>query len=104
MFQVTEKASEMIQNALKDKEDSSYIRLFLSQGGWAGPSLAMALDEPKDDDEVFEDNGISYLIEKNLFEQAKPISVDFTDTVMGSGFFISSNIAKDTSYGGSCSC
>lgn len=33
MFQVTEKASEMIKGFLKDKEESSYIRVFLSQGG-----------------------------------------------------------------------
>ena len=33
MFQVTEKASEMIQDFLKDRQDSTYIRLFLSQGG-----------------------------------------------------------------------
>ena len=33
MFQVTEKASEMINNFLEDKEDTSYIRVFLSQGG-----------------------------------------------------------------------
>jgi len=33
MFQVTEKASEMINDFLKDQGDSSYIRVFLSQGG-----------------------------------------------------------------------
>ena len=32
MFQVTEKANEMINDFMKDKEDS-YIRVFLSQGG-----------------------------------------------------------------------
>lgn len=33
MFQVTEKASEMIHDFLKDREDPTYIRVFLSQGG-----------------------------------------------------------------------
>lgn len=33
MFQVTEKASEMISDFLKDKDDNSYIRVFLAQGG-----------------------------------------------------------------------
>lgn len=33
MFEVTEKASEMIKGFLKDKPDPSYIRVFLSQGG-----------------------------------------------------------------------
>jgi Fe-S cluster assembly iron-binding protein IscA len=33
MLNVTEKANEMISNFLKDREDPSYIRIFLSQGG-----------------------------------------------------------------------
>jgi hypothetical protein len=33
MLTVTEKANEMISNFLKDKEDSSYVRIYLSQGG-----------------------------------------------------------------------
>lgn len=33
MFNVSEKASEMIKDFLKDKEDNTNIRVFLSQGG-----------------------------------------------------------------------
>jgi Fe-S cluster assembly iron-binding protein IscA len=33
MLKISEKASEMIKGFLKDKEESSYIRLFMSQGG-----------------------------------------------------------------------
>ncbi len=33
MFEVTEKASEMIKDFLQDKEDVPAIRLMLSQGG-----------------------------------------------------------------------
>jgi len=65
----------------------------------------MALDEPRDDDEVMKDNGITYLVNKELFEQAKPINVDFADSAMGSGFSISSNL--NLGGGGcesSCSC
>ena len=62
MLQVTEKANEMIQEFLKDKEVDPYIRIFLSEGGWSGPALGMALDEPKEDDELIKDNGITYLI------------------------------------------
>jgi Fe-S cluster assembly iron-binding protein IscA len=37
----------------------------------------MALDEPQENDEVIKDNGITYLIDKELLDQAKPINVDF---------------------------
>ncbi len=36
----------------------------------------MALDEPKEDDEVFRDDGITYVIDRQLFERAKHIHVD----------------------------
>ena len=63
----------------------------------------MALDEPKDNDEIFKDNGISYLIEKDLYEKVKPINVDFIESAMGSGFSITSAMSRENSCG-SCSC
>jgi len=104
MLKVTEKANEKISNFLKDREEQSYIRIFLSEGGCcSGPSLGMALDEPDVNDEIIKDNDITYLIEKTLFNEAKPISIDFIDSAMGSGFSITSKLSKENSCG-SCSC
>ena len=64
----------------------------------------MALDEPLEDDEILKDNGMTYLINKELFEQAKPINIDFTDSAMGSGFSISSSMEAGDACGGSCAC
>ena len=64
----------------------------------------MALDEPREDDEIIEDKGITYLIEKDLFNKAKPIKVDFIDSVMGSGFTITSSMSRGASCSSSCSC
>lgn len=68
----------------------------------------MALDEPTENDEIFNDNGLTFLVDKALWEQAKPITVDFITSPMGSGFRLSSNIAANggcgTSCGTSCSC
>ena len=64
----------------------------------------MALDEPRDDDEKILDNGITYLINKDLLENAKPVCVDFIETPMGSGFSISSNLRLGGGCGTSCSC
>ena len=104
MLEVTEKANEMIKKFFEDKEEANPIRIFLSQGGWSGPSLGMALDEPKDDDEIVKDNGFAYLINKELYEQAKPINVDFIDSGMGQGFSISSKLQMDGGGGCSSSC
>lgn len=65
----------------------------------------MALDEPKENDEIIEDNGVTFLVEKTLLEQAKPINVDFVESAMGAGFSITSNMQMGNSEcGSSCSC
>jgi iron-sulfur cluster assembly protein len=58
----------------------------------------MALDEPKEDDEILKNDGITFLINKQLLEQVKPLTVDFVESAYGSGFSIASAFAK----GGAC--
>ena len=55
----------------------------------------MALDEPQEDDEVFDNNGLTFLVDRQLFEIAKPIRVDFTTTDTGGEFTISSTILEN---------
>ncbi len=64
----------------------------------------MALDEPKENDEVMDNNGITYLVEKGLFEQVKPITVDFVDGNMGAGFSIQSSLQAGGGCGSCSSC
>ena len=96
MFEVTESAMNQLKDFFKERE-ATPIRVFLNSGGWGGPSLAMALDEQKNDDEVFEIDGIKYVIEKNFYNEIKPISIDFT----GMGYNLTSNM-KSSSECGSC--
>jgi Fe-S cluster assembly iron-binding protein IscA len=56
----------------------------------------MALDEPRDTDSVFNVNGFQFIIDKEFYEKAKPVTVDF----MGYGFRINSSI--NFSPGGGC--
>jgi len=62
----------------------------------------MALDEPKEDDEIFENSDIKYMINKDLYKQVKPIHVDFVESAMGSGFSINSNLNTGQGCGSSC--
>ena len=52
---------------------------------------------------MFNHEGITYVIGKDLFERVKPIKVDYVNTPNGNGFFISSNL-KAAKECGSCSC
>ena len=100
MVEVTEEATKQIQEYFQGKEVTP-IRIFLNAGGWGGPSLAMALDEPKENDSVFDVNGFQFIMEKEFCEKAQPVKVDF----LGYGFKIDSSIEFDAgdSACGSCS-
>jgi len=64
----------------------------------------MALDEPKNDDEVIEEKGTKFVIDKELLIQAQPINVDFITSPQGAGFKLTSNLAAAEGGCGSCSC
>jgi Fe-S cluster assembly iron-binding protein IscA len=63
----------------------------------------LALDELRDNDESFEDRGLTFLVEKEFFEKIKPVTIDYVTTPMGEGFNISSNLPKPEGECGSCS-
>jgi iron-sulfur cluster assembly protein len=62
----------------------------------------MALDEPNEADEVFEKNGLTFLMEKKLLEESKPVTVDYINSPQGEGFVISSGAKKESSDCGGC--
>jgi len=64
----------------------------------------MALDEPKENDEVFNEKGITFLMNRDLFELAKPINVDYITSRMGNGFKVTSSLEAGSACGSSCSC
>ena len=61
----------------------------------------MALDEPKENDSVFDVDGFQYLVDKDLLEKAKPIKVDYLNI----GFKIDSGMDFGAASGcAGCSC
>jgi Fe-S cluster assembly iron-binding protein IscA len=63
----------------------------------------MALDESTPNDEVFEDRGVTFLVEKALFEKVKPIAIEFITTPRGAGFKLTSGLSQESGCGTSCS-
>jgi Fe-S cluster assembly iron-binding protein IscA len=58
----------------------------------------MALDEQQDNDITFTDRNMNYIIEKELFDKAKPIRIAFEESLLGSGFQLTSSLPA----GGGC--
>jgi Fe-S cluster assembly iron-binding protein IscA len=92
MFEVTDKAAEKINEFLKGCEKPRPIRLLVTDGGWRGPYLVMALDDRKETDEVFTEKGATFLVEKTLWERTKPIEIDYVLNDMGGGYILKSEL------------
>ena len=95
MFEVSEEASGKIKKFLEEREGLQTIRVLMTDGGWKGPHLVMALDEQKEDDEILTDGGVTFVIEQALFERVKPIRIGYTHSTLGSGYTLESELMKD---------
>ncbi|QQG64477.1 IscA/HesB family protein [Desulfobulbus oligotrophicus] len=106
MFEVTALAVNNLKAYLEQNNISSAIRIALMQGGCSGPSLGLALDEPKDSDKVYEDDGLKFLVDNDLQEQCGAVKVDFIEAGYRSGFSITSanSLGGGGCNTGSCGC
>jgi len=65
----------------------------------------LALDEPKEDDKTFEEDGVTFLVEEGLLSSSGTIKVDFLEAGYRSGFSITSSnpVGGSGCSSGSCS-
>ena len=87
MISLTEEARKELEAYFEGKEKTP-IRVYLAPGGCSGPRLALALDEPGEDDETSEDNGLTLCINKELAEKVGAVTVGMTHM----GFVVESEI------------
>jgi Fe-S cluster assembly iron-binding protein IscA len=71
--------------------------------------LGLTLDELKDNDEEFENNGLKLIIEKSLLDTTGGVSIDFVGNMFGGRFSIQPKIpfsgaGEASQCGGGCSC
>lgn len=65
----------------------------------------MALDESKEDDKIFEEKEVSFVINEKLLESVSPVNIDFIESNGGGRYSISSNLSVAApSCGATCSC
>ena len=99
MVSLSDSARTELDNYFADKQKTP-IRVYLNKGGCCGPSLTLALDEPRDGDDVFDVGGYTFVVEKELCALASPITVNMTDY----GFAVSSSLKLEGGSRGSGGC
>ena len=75
MITVTPRAVELLNDHLEDRERQT-IRLFVRLGGCGIRTFGIALEPPRASDRVFQIDGFTFVINKNLYNLVQPITVD----------------------------
>jgi iron-sulfur cluster assembly protein len=87
---LTDKAAAKIGELLSTQEDGAEqaLRVAVRGGGCSGFQYALAFDRVKDDDHVFEDRGVSVIVDKVSMQFVFGSEVDYVEGLQGAGFSV----------------
>ena len=85
---LTPKAAEKIGELLGSQAENEQqaLRVAVRGGGCSGFQYALAFDKPKDDDNVFEVDGVSVVVDKVSMQFVFGSEVDYVESLQGAGF------------------
>jgi iron-sulfur cluster assembly protein len=89
MITLSEKGAEKVRDFLSSQEDvagTAGLRVGVRGGGCSGFQYALAFDEQRDGDSVFEDKGIRLLVDSPSLPYVNGSVIDFVDGLQGAGF------------------
>ncbi|XPV76767.1 MAG: IscA/HesB family protein [Desulfovibrio sp.] len=101
MVIISPEAINSLREYFGDKEKET-VRIYLANGGCAGPRLALALDKETDLDVVYDVQDLKFTVEKELLEATGKISVDAS--VHGFNIESENPVAPAGGGCGSCGC
>jgi iron-sulfur cluster assembly protein len=87
---LTDTAAAKIRELTAGNEDSGEqaLRVAVRGGGCSGFQYSLALDKAKDDDHVFEHEGIAVVVDKVSMQFVFGSEVDYVDGLQGAGFTV----------------
>lgn len=89
MITLTEKGAEKVQEFLAsqgDQASAAGLRVGVRGGGCSGFQYALAFDQKRDGDTLFEDQGITLLVDNASLPYVGGSVIDFVDGLQGAGF------------------
>ncbi len=89
MITLTDKGAEKVREFLSAQAtvaDTAGLRVGVRGGGCSGFQYALAFDDERDGDQVFEDQGIRLLVDRPSLPYVKGSIIDFVDGLQGAGF------------------
>jgi iron-sulfur cluster assembly protein len=89
MITLSDKGAEKVQEFLASQaavDPTAGLRVGVRGGGCSGFQYALAFDEQRDGDTVFEDKGIRLLVDRASLPYVRGSIIDFVDGLQGAGF------------------
>ena len=88
MVTLTDIAAEKVRGFINGQEAEGDVglRVGVRGGGCSGFQYALALDNKKEDDHVFDYEGIRLIVDPASMRYVDGSTVDYTESLMGSGF------------------
>ena len=87
---LTDQAAAKIGELLsgQGEGEGQALRVAVRGGGCSGFQYALAFDRVKDDDHVFEDRGVSVIVDKTSMQFVFGSEVDYVEGLQGAGFCV----------------
>ena len=103
MVTLTDIAADKVRGFLAQQETpEAGLRIGVRGGGCSGFQYALALDEKREDDHVFEHAGINLFVDPASMRYVDGSEVDYTESMMGSGFEVNNpNVVASCGCGSS---
>ena len=105
MVTISDIAADKVRGFLTQQESDAAavgLRVGVRGGGCSGFQYALALDERREDDHVFEYGEIAILVDPASLRYVDGSTVDYTESMMGSGFEVNNpNVVASCGCGSS---
>jgi iron-sulfur cluster assembly protein len=89
MITLTDRGAEKVREFLSSQDtvvDTAGLRVGVRGGGCSGFQYALAFDDQRAGDTIFEDKGIRLLVDTPSLPYVKGSIIDFVDGLQGAGF------------------
>ena len=89
MITFSDKGAEKVHEFLAGQNADMHthgLRVGVQGGGCSGFQYALAFDQQRDGDEVFEDHGLRLLVDRQSLPYVRGAIVDYVESLQGAGF------------------
>ena len=89
MITLTDKSAEKVQEFLASQAavaETAGLRVGVRGGGCSGFQYALAFDEQRDGDVVFESRGLKLLVDGESLPFVRGSTIDYEESLQGAGF------------------